>query len=42
VDRLFAALFAVPFGFVVTIVVSLLTPAPSTDIQNFVSELHSD
>lgn len=36
-----AALFAVPIGFLVTIVVSLFTPAPSADVQRFVEELHS-
>jgi cation/acetate symporter len=34
-----AALFAVPVGFAVTILVSLLTPAPSADVQRFVEEL---
>jgi cation/acetate symporter len=34
-----AAVFAVPFGFLVTIVVSLCTPRPPTDIENFVGEL---
>jgi cation/acetate symporter len=36
-----AALFAVPVGFLVTIVVSLFTPAPSADVQRFVEELHA-
>jgi cation/acetate symporter len=34
-----AALFAVPVGFLMTIVVSLLTPRPSADVQGFVAEL---
>jgi cation/acetate symporter len=34
-----AALFAVPVSFLVTIVVSLLTPRPSADVQGFVAEL---
>lgn len=36
-----AALFAVPAGFLVTIVVSLFTPAPSADVQRFVAELRA-
>jgi Na+(H+)/acetate symporter ActP len=39
VDRHFAAVFAVPLGFVVTIAVSLLTLMPRPDVQNFVREL---
>ncbi|MCJ7599241.1 MAG: hypothetical protein MUO41_11610, partial [Methyloceanibacter sp.] len=39
VDRNFGAVFAIPLGFVVTIVVSLLTPPPRPDVQNFVREL---
>lgn len=35
----FAALFAVPLGFLTTIGVSLFTPAPSRDVQNFVRDL---
>ena len=35
----FAALFAVPVGFLVMIGVSLFTTAPSRDVQNFVEEL---
>jgi len=35
----FAALFAVPIGFVVMIGVSLFTPAPSRDVQSFVEDL---
>jgi cation/acetate symporter len=34
-----AALFAVPVGFLVTVVVSLFTPRPSADLQGFVAEL---
>ena len=39
VKRDFAALFAVPIGFVVMIGVSLFTPAPSRDVQSFVEDL---
>jgi cation/acetate symporter len=39
VSRDFAALFAVPVGFLVTIGVSLFTTAPSRDVQSFVEEL---
>jgi cation/acetate symporter len=39
VARDFAALFAVPIGFLVTVGVSLFTTAPSRDVQNFVAEL---
>jgi cation/acetate symporter len=39
VARDFAALFAVPVGFLVTIGVSLFTTAPSRDVQSFVEEL---
>ena len=35
----FAALFAVPIGFAVTIGSSLFTPAPSRDVQDFVEDL---
>ena len=35
----FAALFAVPVGFLVMIGVSLFTPAPSRDVQSFVEDL---
>jgi cation/acetate symporter len=31
--------FGVPVGLVVTIAVSLLTPAPSEDVQSFVEDL---
>jgi cation/acetate symporter len=34
-----AALFAVPAGFLVTIIVSLLTPPPPEDVQRFVAAL---
>lgn len=40
VDRHYAALFAVPLGFVVAIVVSLCTARPTADVKNFVGELH--
>ena len=39
VKRDFAALFAVPIGFLVMIGVSLFTPAPSRDVQSFVEDL---
>lgn len=39
VKRDFAGLFAVPVGLVVMIGVSLFTPAPARDVQNFVEEL---
>ena len=39
VKRDFAALFAVPIGFLVIIGVSLFTPAPSRDVQSFVEDL---
>jgi cation/acetate symporter len=39
VDRHYAALFAVPFGFIVAIVVSLCTARPPADVENFVDEL---
>lgn len=39
VSRDFAGLFAVPVGFLVLIGVSLFTPAPSRDVQNFVEDL---
>jgi cation/acetate symporter len=39
VKRDFAALFAVPIGFLVMIGASLFTPAPSRDVQSFVEEL---
>jgi cation/acetate symporter len=39
VDRHYAAVFAVPFGFLVTIVVSLCTARPPVDMENFVGEL---
>ena len=35
----FAALFAVPIGFLVMVGVSLFTPAPSRDVQSFVEDL---
>lgn len=39
VKRDFAALFAVPIGFLAMIGVSLFTPAPSRDVQSFVEDL---
>ena len=39
VKRNFAALFAVPIGFLVMIGVSLFTPAPSRDVQSLVEDL---
>jgi cation/acetate symporter len=39
VSRDFAALFAVPVGVLVTIGVSLFTPAPSREVQSFVEDL---
>jgi cation/acetate symporter len=39
IKRDFAGLFAVPMGLAVMIGVSLFTPAPARDVQNFVEEL---
>jgi cation/acetate symporter len=39
VKGIFAGVFGMPVGFVVAIAVSLLTPAPSADVQNFVEDL---
>lgn len=39
VNPIFAAVFGVPVGFVVAIAASLLTPAPSEDVKNFVADL---
>jgi cation/acetate symporter len=39
IGRAFAAVFAVPIGFLVTIGTSLFTAAPSADMQSFVEEL---
>jgi cation/acetate symporter len=39
VKPIFAAMFAVPVGFIAAIAVSLFTPAPSEDVQNFVADL---
>lgn len=39
VERHFGAVFAIPLGFIVTILVSLCTTRPSADIENFVGEL---
>jgi cation/acetate symporter len=39
VKKDFAGLFAVPVGFLVTIGVSLFTPAPAREVQSFVEEL---
>jgi cation/acetate symporter len=41
VSGAFAAIFAVPVGFLVIIGVSFLTPAPSADIRRFVAELRA-
>jgi cation/acetate symporter len=39
VKETFAAIFAVPLGVLVTVGVSLFTPAPDADVQRFVDEL---
>jgi len=39
ISRAFAAIFAVPSGFLVTIGASLFTAAPSADMQSFVEDL---
>jgi cation/acetate symporter len=39
VRGIFAGVFGVPIGFVVAVAVSLFTPAPSEDVQNFVADL---
>ena len=39
VSNISAGLFGIPVGFVVTYVVSLMTPAPSQEMQDFVDEL---
>jgi cation/acetate symporter len=39
VNNISAALFGLPVGFAVMIVVSLLTPAPSKEMQNFIDEI---
>lgn len=39
VRGIFAGVFGVPVGLVVTIAVSLFTPAPSEDVQSFVEDL---
>jgi cation/acetate symporter len=39
VDRHYAALFAIPVGFVVAVVVSLCTARPGERVENFVGEL---
>jgi Na+(H+)/acetate symporter ActP len=36
----FAALFAVPAGFLTAVGVTLFTPAPEEDVQRFVAQLH--
>jgi cation/acetate symporter len=41
VKRDFAALFALPVGFLVMIGASLFTPAPSRDVQSFVEDLRN-
>ncbi len=39
VDRHYGAVFAIPLGFIVAVVVSLCTARPSADVENFVGEL---
>src|SRR5918993_4921357 len=39
VNNISAALFGLPVGFAVMIIVSLLTPAPSVEMQNFIDEI---
>jgi cation/acetate symporter len=39
IKGIFAGVFGAPVGFLVTIAVSLLTPAPSRDVQSFVADL---
>ena len=39
VPGVFAAVFAMPAAFVVTILVSVLTPRPSADVQDYVADL---
>jgi cation/acetate symporter len=39
VNPLFAAVFAVPLGFLATVAVSLFTPAPHADAQRFATQL---
>ena len=39
VRGVFAAVFAMPAAFVVTILVSVLTPKPSADVQDFIADL---
>ena len=39
VRGIFAAVFAMPAAFVMTILVSVLTPKPSADVQDFVADL---
>jgi cation/acetate symporter len=39
VKNLSAAAFGLPVGFIVTVVVSLLTPAPSKEMQDFIEEV---
>ncbi len=39
VSNISAGLFGIPVGFIVTYVVSLMTPAPSQEMQDFVDEL---
>jgi cation/acetate symporter len=40
VKPVFAALFAVPAGFLTAVGVTLFTPAPEEDVQRFVAQLH--
>lgn len=39
VSNISAGLFGIPVGFIVTYVVSLMTPAPSRELQQFIEEL---
>ncbi|TCT02219.1 sodium:solute symporter family protein [Aquabacter spiritensis] len=39
VNNISSALFGLPIGFAVMIIVSLLTPAPSREMQNFIDEI---
>jgi cation/acetate symporter len=39
VNNISAALFGLPVGFAVMIIVSLMTPAPSKEMQDFIDEI---
>ena len=39
VANISAGIFGIPLGFIVTYVVSMMTPAPSQEMQNFITEL---